>query len=183
MGSRKNKSERAAEFLDNLHRAGGLELRVAGRGHKIPLPDSEEFKKIANHIRFLEMICTGLSYADRRTISKLQRRVNTLEAMVERRDEKIRWHKHVVKETVDEWKVILEHKEEIFRQRLEEARKITPEQAHKIEANFVKNLKTNYEIECERRKAMQHAYAKGMKEHYLVYDSATNSRRWLSRSI
>lgn len=108
-------------------------------------PYSEELKKAAKHIEWLELILTGITYADRRTIAKLTRKKAILEKMVKDRDDKIGLHKQQMqsKQTL--------HDKELKRvnkrndRSLVIASKISRADVHKIERKFIKDLQTGFQ--------------------------------------
>lgn len=110
-------------------------------------PYKDELEKAAKHIEWLELIVTGLSYNEKRTIASLTRRVGTLERMVERRDEKLKnfndWHKDQKRH----WNEKTRELKSIHKFELKEAKKISDTDRHKIEKDFIKHLRTSVEIQ------------------------------------
>jgi biopolymer transport protein ExbB/TolQ len=80
---RPNKSKRIADELTSM----------ADRQVVAANPWEKKFKAAASHIRWLELIVTGLSHKDRNTIVKMMRRRELDKKMIERRDQKIGEHK------------------------------------------------------------------------------------------
>lgn len=179
---RRNKSQTYAAFLKKMSDGVAATISVNGRNTTVPIPNGDDLKKIASHIQFLEMCVTGLSYADRRTIAKLTRRIGTLERMVANRDAKIDEHKDQVSALQTEHKAYVEHITEKFERELAHAKKITPKQAHEIEKKFIENLQTNYEIRQALSKAHEKGLARGLKESAYVYGSATTDNRYYARN-
>lgn len=175
---RRNKSQAYAAFLKKMSGGVAATISVNGRNTTVPIPNGDDLKKIASHIQFLEMCVTGLSYADRRTIAKLTRRIGTLERMVFNRDAKIRKHKQDMSQLKTEYEAYAQHMKEEFERDLAKAKKITSKQAHEIEKNFIKNLQTSYEIQQREAKAKSKGLKEGMAGSYAIYDSARNDNRY-----
>jgi chromosome segregation ATPase len=171
-------SQQYAKLLDKLADSAAMRIHVAGQNINVPLPQGSEFKKIAAHMRFLELCVTGISHNERRTIAKLTRRVSTLERMVQTREAKIRKHKQDMSQLKTEYEAYAKHMQEKFERDLAKAKKITPEQAHEIEKNFIKNLQTSYEIQQREAKAKIKGMKEGMAGSYAIYDSARNDNRY-----
>lgn len=175
---RTNASQQYAGFLEKLSDTAAMRIHVAGQNINVPLPQGDEFKKIAAHMRFLELCVTGISHNERRTIAKLTRRISTLERMVATRDAKIRHHKQELSQMKSEYEAYAKHMQEQFERDLEKAKKITPEKAHEIEKNFIKNLQTSYERQQEQSRAWSKGIKQGLTESYSVYDSARRDNRY-----
>ena len=136
-GKRANKSQRIVKQLKS----------ISNRPLSAKNPYEKELNDAAKHIEWLELIVTGLSYADKCTIAKLQRRVGTLQRMVERRDEKLRgyndWHTY----EIQQWRKEVKQLKKAHKRELKKARKISSSVRHQIEKDFIKGLKTNHEIQ------------------------------------
>jgi F0F1-type ATP synthase membrane subunit b/b' len=98
--------------------------------------------------------------------------------MVQTREAKIRKHKQDMSQLKTEYEAYAKHMQEKFERDLAKAKKITPEQGHEIEKNFIKNLQTSYEIQQGQTKARSEGMKKGMAGSYAIYDSARRDNRY-----
>lgn len=97
MSSRTSKSQKIA-----------AELRQAGNAYvRVKNPEKELMEKTAKHIEWLELLATGLSYADKKTIVTLTRRQKANEKKIAARDLKIAELKNDIK------RIKQDHKDEI----------------------------------------------------------------------
>lgn len=132
---RPNKSNR---IIGNLKSMANLQVKVEN-------PFAAELEKAAKHIEWLELLVTGITGRERGTIGKLTRRVKTLERMVEARDAKVREHKDVLSVIKRECKLEMQRQEKRHKRELKAAERVSQEQCHEIEKQFIKDLQTGFE--------------------------------------
>lgn len=164
--TRKNKSHKLA---NSLKRMGNTTVNVNN-------PFAKEMADAAKHIEWLELILTGISYADRNTIAKLTRKVGMQKVMIDKRDVKIRLHGMEIKKLKEVHRNITgrtarEHKAELVR-----AGRISQEDRHQIERDFIKDLQTGFQKGNELAKARW----EGRNEYRSSSTSNTVNHGWRS---
>ncbi len=159
---RANKSQRLARDLKV----------ISSRRITADNPFKDQLEATAKHIEWLELIVTGLTYAEKRTIAKLTRRVGTLERMIELRNEKLArfndWHKHEKSKWRDETRKLKRE----YKRKLKRAEKIDDYKRHKIEKEFIKFLQTDPEIQQRIQRARWDGLSEG-RQCSKWYDTST----------
>lgn len=134
-GNRGNKSQKIASELKSFAKS-----RV-----NVINPLAKEMEKAAKHIEWLELILTGISYADRNTIIKLGQKTKRQETMLLTRDIKLKklgaTNKLLEKKHLEQLAI----RDKKHARELTLAKKLTVKQVHDIEKNFIKDLQTGFQ--------------------------------------
>ncbi len=133
--SRTNKSQRIAKGLKTL----------SGSPISIIMPASEELEEAGKHIEWLELVLTGVSYADRNTIARLSTKIKRQARMIKDRDHKIARHDLNIRKLKQEHKMTLTKNERRHRREVAQAKHISREERHNIEKKFIKSLQTGFQ--------------------------------------
>ena len=113
---------------------------------QVTMPHQDELKKAAKHIEWLELILTGISYADRRTIAKLTRKVRDQKRMLGNRDDRLNRHKLAIKALKQEHAKSTKKALKFAQHEIKRAGRIThKEEIDRVEKQFIKDLQTGFQ--------------------------------------
>jgi len=139
--TRESKSQELARLLESRAKTGKV---------NVVNPWVDEMESAAKHIRFLELICTGLTYADKQTIAKLVRRKKALETRLVAKDEKIKELKSNITEMKKMLKRELDDAHKYYDERIAELKEYKVEETNElreaIEREFIKRLLTTRQV-------------------------------------
>jgi hypothetical protein len=165
--SRASRPNKSHTLIDELKHLAHEEIAI-------PNPLADLLEKTAQHIEWLELLVTGITGRERKTIAKLTRRVNTLEKMVESRDRKINEHKDVLMVVKREFKLNEKDLKEQHAEKLKEAAIVDQETVHQIERKFIKDLQTGF----QKENALSQARWEGQARSTYASGTAASDGGW-----